>query len=280
MTLLVHDEEYEPLRRRRSSRRHGRLRAGPTSPPATDTLEALIASGGPGRRRQPARARSVVLLTSGTTGTPKGALRQQGTSLHADRGRCCRRFRIARASRPNRAPMFHALGFTQMRAGGDARLARRSVERRFKPDARARRRAHRASARVLVVVPVMLQRIVSLLEARPERAGTRARCGSSSSSGSQLEAELVRREPRTRIGDVALQLLRLDRGRVRDVRDAGGPARRPGPRSARRIGTIVRLYDEEGRPRATGRRPGGSSSATATSSTATPVAAARRSSTG
>ena len=82
----------------------------------------------------------------------------------------------------------------------------------------------------------------------------------------------VRRQP--------LQPLRLDRGRVGDDRDAGGPARRAGHRgqaAARDDREAVRRRRQRGRARA---RRGASSSATTSRSRATPAAATRTRSTG
>ena len=76
-----------------------------------------------------------MILTSGTTGTPKGAPRDEPKSLAIDR-------RAARARCPFRArettelcvPMFHALGFASM-ALGLALGSTLVVRRHFDPEA-------------------------------------------------------------------------------------------------------------------------------------------------
>ena len=127
----------------------------------------------------------------------------------------------------------------------------------------------------LVVVPVMLPRIVSLLEAEPGRWDTSS-LRIVFLSGSQLEAELVRRAQRT-IGDKlynfygSTEVAWATFATPEDLRAAPGYRRPPAVRDDR----AARRRRGPDRRRA---RPGraGSSSATASSSTATPGAATRR----
>ena len=141
--------------------------------------------------------------------------------------------------------MFHGLGFTQMVAVGDARVHDDRASGGSSPSACSRR--SRASGRpALVVVPVMLQRIVSLLEAQPGRYDTSSLrivfC-----SGAQLEAELVRRAQRT-IGDKlynfygSTEVAYATFATPEDLRAAPG-MRRP----RRRSGRSCALYDADGR---------------------------------
>jgi fatty-acyl-CoA synthase len=185
----------------------------------------------------------VVLLTSGTTGTPKGAGRHQGNSLHPIGALLSMVPYRSRESTYIGAPMFHALGFTQTIL---ALILGCTVvtERRFKPD-RVLDAIERERPTALVVVPVMLQRIVAQLEADPGRWDT----GSLRIvflSGSQLEAELVRRAQRT-IGDKlynfygSTEVAWATFAKPSDLRAAPGTAGRPP------YGTIVALYDEDGR---------------------------------
>jgi fatty-acyl-CoA synthase len=185
-----------------------------------------------------------VLLTSGTTGTPKGASRQQGHSLHPLGALLSKVPYHARESTFVAAPLFHALGFTQAILAvimGSTTI----VQRRFNPDRVLDAVAERRPT-ALVLVPVMLQRIVTRLEAEPSRWDT----GSLRVvflSGSQLEAELVRRSQRT-IGDKlynfygSTEVAWATFATPEDLRAAPGCAGRPP------FGTIVRLLDDEGRP--------------------------------
>jgi fatty-acyl-CoA synthase len=242
VALLVHDAEYEGLVGTIEPRL-GRLLAWTDGDGTGETIEALIARHAGERAPDPSQPADVVLLTSGTTGTPKGAPRHQGRSLHPLGALLSKVPYRGGESTYVAAPMFHGLGFTQMVLSmilGCTTI----VQRRFKPelvlDAIARERPT-----ALVVVPVMLSRIVSLLEAEPGRWDTSS-LRIVFASGSQLEAELVRRAQRT-IGDKlynfygSTEVAWATFATPADLRAAPGTAGRPP------FGTIVRLVDDDGR---------------------------------
>jgi len=168
--LLVCDGEYAPFVQG-IELRHGRVLGwleGDSGTGDPDTLQALIARGDRGPVPKPARAPSVVILTSGTTGTPKGAPREQPKSLGLIGGLLSRVPLRARETTVLAAPLFHAFGFTSMVMGlglGSTLVLRR----RFDPaQALADLGSSRASA--LIVVPVMLQRILDLGDERVRAA--------------------------------------------------------------------------------------------------------------
>ena len=99
VTLLVHDQEYDRLMEGIEPA-HGRVLAWTDEPGGADTLEALIEAHAGQTPEAPGEPSRVVLLTSGTTGTPKGAPREQGHSLHADRGAALEGPVPPQASRP------------------------------------------------------------------------------------------------------------------------------------------------------------------------------------
>jgi fatty-acyl-CoA synthase len=240
---LVHDQEFTGLlagaargrRRVLSWRDDGRARV-----PALDDLAAAHAGERPPAPRRHGR---VTILTSGTTGTPKGARRGEvGTTLDAPAGFLSRiplragwRVMIA-------APLFHAWGLANfamtLGLGGTAVL-----RRRFDPEATlAAVEQHRCEA--LVVVPVMLQRI---LELPPE---VRSRYDTSSlrvvaASGSALPGDLAVRWMDA-FGDTLYNLYgstEVSNATIatpQDMRAAPGTAGRP-PR-----GSTVRILDEDG----------------------------------
>jgi fatty-acyl-CoA synthase len=188
--LFVYDEEFEPLIAD-IELPHGRFRAWADSRhDADDTLDALIASTPARLPPKPARAPRLVILTSGTTGTPKGAGRDVPLSLSPVGGPLSKvPFRSGDVAQIS-APMFHALGFTQglLQIGLGATLV---LQRRFAPtdtlDSLARNRVT-----TWVIVPVMLQRVLALT---PEQWGGRdlSHLRIIYLSGSQLGTDLARR---------------------------------------------------------------------------------------
>ena len=194
--LIIFDDEYTkavsaaepPL---------GRLRALPTNPDneepseSTDeTLADLIARSRPTPPPKATAHSKIIILTSGTTGTPKGANRSTPPSLAPIGGVLSHvPFRSGEVtSLP--APMFHALGF--LHATIAMMLGTTLVLRRkFKPaNVLADIEKHKVTA--VVVVPVMLSRMLDAfdgMERKPDLSSLRIVFV----SGSQLGAELATR---------------------------------------------------------------------------------------
>jgi fatty-acyl-CoA synthase len=242
---LIYDEEFEELVRE-AGRRRLRFVGWVESGDAGDqVLEELAASGQTSRPPRPPRTGRVTILTSGTTGTPKGASRES-TPLTLDPPAALleripmhegQTVRIA-------APLFHAWGFANFALGmglGSTFVLRR----RFKPEqCLADIGEHRCE--VLVVVPVMLQRILALPEEERERYDTSSlRCVCA--SGSALPGELAEKWMDA-FGDNlynmygTTEVAAATLARPRDLRAAPGTAGKP------TRGTIVRIYSEGGRP--------------------------------
>ncbi|MGH2860204.1 MAG: AMP-binding protein [Solirubrobacteraceae bacterium] len=158
--LFVYDEEFGSLVVELELRL-GRFRAWTDAREQdSDTLAAAIAGSHPRPPRKPTRAPRLVILTSGTTGTPKGAGRHVSISLSPVGGPLSKvPFRSGDVALIS-APLFHALGFTQglLQIGLGATLV---LERRFAPaQTLATLARHRVST--WVIVPVMLQRALAL----------------------------------------------------------------------------------------------------------------------
>ncbi len=160
--LLVYDDEYssvlggvEPPR--------GRFRAWTDGDDGSvDTLEDLIAGADAKAPPKPGVTPRITILTSGTTGTPKGAPRAEPRSLALIGGLLSKVPFRAREVTELSVPMFHALGFMQAIVG-IALGSTLVIRRRFDPEATLESlERNRASA--IVVVPVMLRRIVDLGE--------------------------------------------------------------------------------------------------------------------
>jgi fatty-acyl-CoA synthase len=162
-SALLYDQEYESLLGDDLgiTTRIQTWTDDPEAAGGDPTLDALVA-GAPSAARPaaPGRPGRSVILTSGTTGTPKGAPRDQVTGLATlvamlDRIPYHQGDTVVLA-----APMFHSWGFTNMSLGlvlGTSMVLRR----RFEPETVLRDVA-RHRAEVLVAVPVMLQRILEL----------------------------------------------------------------------------------------------------------------------
>ncbi len=262
VSLLVHDEEFAPLIGSVSTR-HGSLlawtqdgtgelggarsgggdAAGLRAGGGRQTLEQLIAAGAGQRPTRPRRHSRVVLLTSGTTGVPKGAPRSAGRSLAPVGALLSKVPYRAREAVVVAPPLFHALGYTQMLVsvafGCTTILRRHFDERAVLDDIQSRR------ASVLVAVPVMVARIVTLMERHPGAWDTSS-LRIVLVSGAQLQADLVRRAQRT-LGEVlynfygSTEVAYATFATPEDLRAAPGCAGRPP------FGTILRLYDGEGR---------------------------------
>ncbi|MCW2515199.1 MAG: Long-chain-fatty-acid--CoA ligase [Mycobacterium sp.] len=133
------------------------------------------------------RVGKLILLTSGTTGTPKGA-KHSGGGIHEVKAILDRVPWRAEETTVVVAPMFHAWGFGQLVLS--AMLACTIVTRRkFDPEATlALVDEHQATG--LSVVPVMFDRIMEL----PDEVRNRYRCTSlrfANASGSRMRPDVV-----------------------------------------------------------------------------------------
>jgi acyl-CoA synthetase (AMP-forming)/AMP-acid ligase II len=231
------DDASRDGERRPSSRGDGEV------PDVDDSLEHLIRRGDPTDPVPPSEPGKTVILTSGTTGTPKGASRQSPTSLDPAAALLSKIPIKAGEVTMVAAPLFHAWGFAHFVLGmgmGSTLVLRR----KFDPEQTLAATAeHRATA--LVVVPVMLQRILEVPEEVRDRYDLRA-LRVIAVSGSALPGQLAT-ATMDAFGDIVYNLYGSTEvawatiATPEDLRAAPGCAGRP-PR-----GTIVKLYDEDGR---------------------------------
>jgi fatty-acyl-CoA synthase len=186
--LLVYDDEYGDTLEGVDPPR-GRWRAW-TDEPGPDTLDALIEAGDSSAPPKPDSSARITILTSGTTGTPKGAPRDEPRSLGIIGGLLSKVPFRAREVTELCAPMFHALGFAQAMVGiglGSTLV----IHRRFDPvETLESVERHRATA--MVMVPVMLQRTLELGPEEIKRHDTSS-LRIILLSGSQLPADVAKR---------------------------------------------------------------------------------------
>jgi acyl-CoA synthetase (AMP-forming)/AMP-acid ligase II len=212
-------------------------------PPGTITVEQLIAAGDAADLAPPPDKARFVILTSGTTGTPKGAQRTSPDGLMT----LASLLDIIPYRRGSTmmiaAPLFHSWGFLHFVMALPT-TSTMVLRRRFDPE-ETLRAIERTRADVLAVVPVMIQRILGL----PDETLGRYSLSSlkiAALSGSALPGELATLWM-DRFGDNIYNLYGSTEvsfatiATPTDLRAAPGTAGRP-PR-----GTVVRLLDEAGK---------------------------------
>jgi len=207
------------------------------------TLDSLIAAGEQADRTPPEDKPRFVILTSGTTGAPKGAQRSSPDGLMAVAALLDRIPYRSRETMMIAAPLFHSWGFFHFIMSLPT-ASTMVLRRRFDPE-ETLRAAQEHGAQVLGAVPVMLQRILQLPEETLDRYELPA-LRIVSLSGSTLPGELAIAWM-DRFGDNVYNLYGSTEvayatvATPAELRTAPGTAGRP-PR-----GTVVRLYDEAGR---------------------------------
>jgi acyl-CoA synthetase (AMP-forming)/AMP-acid ligase II len=203
-----------------------------------------------GRAAAPTRHQGrTVILTSGTTGRPKGAVRRPDVKAIEGLSAVLERIPLrALDVTVVAAPMFHAWGFSHLMMGL-GRNATVIVSRRFDP-AGTLELVDRHRARVLVVVPVMLQRMLALPPAELARFDTTALdviAVSGSALGGRLATEVLNRYGPVLYNtygstEVAVAAIATPQDLLRHPSTVGRPA--PGVR--------VEILDGDGAPMARG----------------------------
>jgi acyl-CoA synthetase (AMP-forming)/AMP-acid ligase II len=206
------------------------------------TLEQLIAAGADSNLSPPPEKPRFVILTSGTTGTPKGAQRSSPDGLLGIAALIDRIPFRSRETMMIAAPLFHSWGFFHFIMSLPT-ASTMVLRRRFDPEGTLQA-VQESRAQVLAAVPVMIQRILRL----PSETLSSYDLSSlriTSLSGSALPGELAI-EWMDRFGDSVYNLYGSTEvayatvATPEDLRAAPGTAGRP-PR-----GTTVRIVDEAG----------------------------------
>jgi fatty-acyl-CoA synthase len=183
----------------------------------------------------------VVILTSGTTGRPKGAARASDPAAVDGVAAVLERLPLRAGDvQVVAAPLFHAWGFSHL-LFGLSRCTTNVLRRRFDP-AEAIHLTAEFRARVLVVVPVMLQRILAVDDLPPTPT-----LRVIAASGSSIPGAVVT-EALDRFGPVLYNLYGSTEVAVasiatpEDLRSAPTTAGRPA------FGVRVEILDHLGRP--------------------------------
>ena len=223
------------------------------------TIESLIeATDDASDLKPPEKSSKFIVLTSGTTGTPKGAQRGQPDTLGPIAALLSKIPLKARETTMIAAPLFHSWGFAHFSIG----LSLSStyvLRRKFDPEEMLKSiQDNKASA--LIVVPVMLQRTLQLDDEviqKYDLSSLKATCA----SGSALPGELAT-EWMDATGDNLYNLYGSTEVAWATIATPRGPSRRA--RHCRPHPARHRLEDlRRGRQGAALRaRPAGSSSAT------------------
>ncbi|KQZ70753.1 MULTISPECIES: AMP-binding protein [unclassified Nocardioides] len=237
---VIHDEEFTGLLD--GAHVENRILAWTDADTDLDTVEKLIAAGSSADLQPPDRHSRTIILTSGTTGTPKGAPRNEA-GIDAAVSLLSRMPLRAQWRSHIAAPLFHTWGFAHLALGmllGSTAV----LTRRFDPET-ALKVVSENKCDSFVVIPVMLQRILQL----PEE--TRSRYDFSTvkvvaASGSALPGDLALNWMDT-FGDTlyniygSTEIAYASIATPEDLRAAPDSAGKP-PHA-----TVVRILDPEGK---------------------------------
>ncbi|HZI91574.1 MAG TPA: AMP-binding protein [Thermoleophilaceae bacterium] len=239
---IVFDEEFSELLSDAAERRKRFIGWHDSDDLDDPTLDELIEQGPTEAPVPPNETGKAIILTSGTTGTPKGANRSSPDSMDPAVSLLSKIPMRNGETSHIAAPLFHSWGFAHFTIGmllGTTVV----ITRKFDPeDCLAQIERYRADH--LVVVPVMMKRILELPES------TRRKYDTSSlkivaASGSALPGDLAA-EWMDEFGDTLYNLYGSTEvawatiATPADMRAAPGTAGKP-PR-----GTVLKFYDENG----------------------------------
>ena len=249
-TAVIYDHEFEEVLHDASRRRKRYIawHEPEDGKVADPLLDDLIGRGDPAGVTPPDQQGRAIILTSGTTGTPKGAERSMPKTIDPIAALLSVIPLKAREKTMIAAPLFHAWGFAQWALG--ISLATTVVlKRKFDEEATLSLTAqHECTA--LVVVPVMIQRILELPDEVLDRYDL-SKVKAVPVSGSALPGSISGRWM-DHFGENLYNLYGSTEvawatiATPRDLREAPGTAGKP-PR-----GSVVKIYDESGQPVADG----------------------------
>jgi fatty-acyl-CoA synthase len=240
--VLIYDEEFAGLLEDATGKVKSFVGWREDGSSGDTTIDELIESADDSDHQPPSQTARFVILTSGTTGTPKGAQRGSPESLAPLAAMFSRIPLRSEEKTLIAAPLFHSWGFAHFMLG----LSLEStyvLQRKFDPEATLKAISEQ-DATALVVVPVMMQRILQLEEktlGKYDLPSLRV----TAASGSALPGELATKWM-DHFGDNLYNLYGSTEvawatiATPEDLRQAPGTAGKP-PR-----GTVVKIVDNEG----------------------------------
>jgi fatty-acyl-CoA synthase len=238
---LVYDEEFAGLLDGVDGS-VARIVAWTDGEPEERTLDSLIVAGDESNLKPPPDKPRFVILTSGTTGAPKGAQRSSPDGLLVMAALIEKIPYRARETMMVAAPLFHSWGFFHFVMSLPT-ASTMVLRRRFDEEATLRAvQDHRAQ--VLAVVPVMLQRILRLPPETLE-AYDLSSLRITAASGSALPGEMAI-EWMDRFGDTVYNLYGSTEVAYATVATPEDLRVAPGTAGQAPRGTVVKLYDEAG----------------------------------
>ncbi len=239
--LLIYDEELTEVAAEIEPR-YGRLVTA-TADRDADELAQLIASADPTRPPAPSRSGRIVLLTSGTTGTPKGAPRPDPRSLTIPGAVLDRMPMRACEATVVGPPLFHGTGLLiallTLSLGSKLVVRRRFDPAQFLDDIER----HRATASC--IVPVMLQRVLALGKEEIRRRDLSS-LRIVFSAGSQLPAEVALKTMEL-LGDVVYNLYGSTEVSVATLATPADIHAAPTSVGKPALGARIKILDEYGR---------------------------------
>jgi fatty-acyl-CoA synthase len=238
---LVHDEEFTEVAEA-ADISGGKYVAWHDGELRDDTLEGLIASGRAARPPRPASKQRIILLTSGTTGTPKGAPRDVALSLALPGGYLSKIPLRGGRTAVLAAPAFHAWGLlsSSLALGlGNTLVVTRRTTPSWTLDA-----LEKEHADALITVPILLSRLLELGEDEIESRDLSA-LRVIALSGSALSAELATRAMDL-LGDIVYNLYGSTEVAYATIATPGDMRAAPGTVGRPPRGTTIKLLDEGG----------------------------------
>jgi len=241
---LIYDEEFAQIVEQGGSKLQ-RFLSWTDGDPAVPTLDQLARENVAKPPPRPGKIGRATILTSGTTGTPKGANRSSASSdLDGMVGFFERMpFRVGETMLVC-APTFHAWGLVNF-AMGNLFANTLVMQRRFDPE-RVLEAIEKHRVEALAVVPVMLNRILALEPSVIQKYDTSSlrRVGC---SGSALPGELALRWMNT-FGDNLYNMYGSTEVSVTTIAVPSELRAAPGTAGRPPLGTTVRIYGADDKP--------------------------------